>query len=286
MSSRAWLNGDLVDKLAARVSVYDHGLLYGDGVWEGLRLVAGTVYRLADHVALLTAAAESLFIPLPKIDLTAAVTAAVAANARRDGYVRVILTRGPGTLGLDPRKCDPQLAVLVDDVVPFPAELYGHGLHVVTARSVRLDPANPLHRVRSLSHGHMVLAKAEALRAGCLDAVLLTTAGTVAGCTEGHLFAVAGGTLRTPPAGGAFPPDVLRAVVLETAAGQAIAVEEADLFPADLLAADELFLAGTSGGVIAVGRVDGTDVRGGGEGPVTKAVRAAVALRGRETPVS
>ena len=235
MSSRVYLNGDLVPKLDARLSVYDHGLLFGDGVWEGMRLFRGEVFHLSDHLSLLFAAAKTVSLPLPfsADELAAAIASAVAANTRQYGYVRVVVTRGPGTLGLDPRKCDPQVVVFVEDVVPFPQELYEHGLHVVTAAGVRLDPANPLHRVRSLSHAHMVLAKAEALRAGCLDAVLLTTSGFVAGCTEGHLFAVNDGIIRTPPGDGGYPLDVTLAVVFGVAKARNVPVFEAALTPTE-----------------------------------------------------
>jgi branched-chain amino acid aminotransferase len=278
MPSRVYLNGTYVDKLDARLSVYDHGLLYGDGVWEGMRLFHGEVFRLDEHLKLLTEAAAALLLPLPwsTKELADTVRAAVAANVRQFGYVRVIITRGAGTIGLDPRKCDPQLIILVDDVVPFPAELSSHGLHAITASKVQLDPANPLHRVRSLSHAHMTIAKAEALRAGCLEAVLKTTNDKVAGGTEGHIFVVKNAAIRTPSSNESVPVDVWRDVVREAAG---VPFTEASVSFAELTTADELFLAGTTGGVIAIVQLDGQTIGSGCEGPITRTLRTTIRER-------
>lgn len=270
MSSQVYLNGTFAPKLDAKISVYDHGLLYGDGVWEGMRLRSGEIPRLDEHLKYLFAAAEAVSLPLhfSLTELAETVRSAIARNSRRYGYVRVIVTRGPGTIGLDPRKCDPQVIVLVDDVVPFPSELYEHGLHVISAKRISLDPGNPLHRVRSLSHGHMVLAKSEALRAGCLDGVLLTRDGRVAGTTEGHLFAVKNGSILSPPIEESVPEDVAADVVRER-----FAVRRSSLTLADLLEADELFLAGSTGGVIGIVRLDDRTIGSGAEGSVTRSIR-------------
>lgn len=276
MSSRVYLNGEFVDKLDAKLSVYDHGLLYGDGVWEGMRLFRGEIFRLSEHIELLVAAAEdvSLALPFSKDDLAIAVHQAVAANSRQFGYIRIIITRGPGTIGLDPRKCDPHIVILVDDIVPFPAELYEHGVHLITSTKIRLDPANPLHRVRSLSHGHMAIAKAEALKAGCLEAVLLDTKGRIATCTEGAFFAVQNGEIRTVPSSEAMPRDVMANIVRELAETANIPVRETPL-AADQVTKDELFLAGTNGGIIGIVRLDGQSIGRGEEGPITRTLRLA-----------
>lgn len=274
MSALVYVNGDLVPKLSARLSVYDHGLLYGDGVWEGMRLRNGDIPYLDLHLTHLDAAVKAMALPLSlsRDELAAVIRSAIAANARQSGYVRVVMTRGPGTIGLDPRKCDPCIIVLVDDVVPFPAELYAHGLHVITS-GIRFDPSNPLHRIRSLSHGHMTLAKAEALRAGCLDAILLTPSDLVAGTCEGHLFRVKEHAIQMANAG--LPADVAANLVHEIAVRQGVPWESASLTIADLQETDEVFLAGTTGGVIGIVRLDGRDLGSGTEGPVTRAIRTA-----------
>src|SRR5947209_6435511 len=170
--SRLWINGSLVDKSDARVSPFDHGFLYGDGVWEPLRVFGGRLFRPDDHLRLLFHAAETLVIdiPLSRDELAAAIEATVRANNRTEGYVRVIVTRGPGTIGPDPRKLDPQVIIIAEEYRPFPPELYPHGLNAVTA-PVRVDLSNPALRHRTLGRPHVVLAKRHALRNGCLEAV-------------------------------------------------------------------------------------------------------------------
>jgi len=272
MSSLVYLNGDFVPKLSAKLSVYDHGLLYGDGVWEGMRLRDGEIPHLDEHWHYLAAAAEviSLALPFDASEFHKLIRQTVARNVRRTGYVRIVVTRGPGTIGLDPRKCDPHIVILVDDVVPFPTELFSHGLHVVTAKSIRLDPTNPLHRIRSLSHGHMALAKSEALRAGCLDAILLTPTGEVAGTCEGHLFWVKSGSIFTPPREASVSGDVAADQVRENRQVQSKLLTVANLFEAD-----ELFLTGTAPGTIGIVRVNNQDIGGGSEGPITRSIRTA-----------
>jgi len=265
--SLLWINGVLTDKAAARVSPFDHGFLYGDGVWEPLRVFAGRPFRPADHARQLFAAAAALGIdiPLSQPELIAAVEATIRANDRTAGYVRAIVTRGPGTIGPDPRKLDPQVIVTAEEYLPFPPVLAGHGLHVVAA-PVRVDSANPAHAVRALGQPHVALAKRHALRHGCLDALLLDAAGHVAGTTEGNVFLVRGGA-AVPLVN--FPEDVAGRVVRELA-GDAAPERRT---PAELSAADEVFLAGTACGVIALVRIDGTDIGTGTEGPVTRRIR-------------
>lgn len=258
--SLLWVNGELVDKAAARVSPFDHAFLYGDGVWEHLRIFDGEPFRAPDQLAHLFAAARVLDIdiPLSLDELLAAVSATIKANARTRGYVRVIVTRGPGTIGPDPRKIDPQVLITAEEYLPFPAELYAHGLHVVTC--VAVDREYKYHAVRALGAPHVVGAKAAALKAGCLDAILLDRLGRVAGTTEGRMFVVKNGEVRR----GWGLPDV---------AADIPATDDPELTIADVLAADEAFLAGTACGVIAVVRCDGTDIGGGAGGPVTRAIR-------------
>src|SRR5688572_7005 len=179
--SLIWLNGTLTDKADVRVSPFDHGLLYGDGVWEHLRLFNGKPFRAQHHLKVLFTAAEAvgIDIPLSHDELIAAIGATAKANNRAEGYVRVIVTRGPGTIGPDPRKIEPQVIVVAEEYQPFPQELYGHGLHAALA-PVFLSDENVAHRYRTLNQLHVVQAKRYALQNGCLEALCQWGGGYIA----------------------------------------------------------------------------------------------------------
>ncbi|HXD88537.1 MAG TPA: aminotransferase class IV [Urbifossiella sp.] len=258
--SLLWINGELIDKAAARVSPFDHGFLYGDGVWEPFRIAGGKLVRAADHLDELFAAAAALAIdiPLSPEELLAAIEAAIRANNRVEGYLRVIITRGPGTLGPDPRKLDPQVIIIAEEYQPYPRELYDHGLHAIVA-PVRVDRDNPCDRYRVLGNPKIVLAKRAALDAGCLEAIFLDRDDCVSGATEGDVFCVRDGAVVGPAAkwigelGTSFES---RPAKLE-----------------ELLAADEAFLAGTACDIIAIVKVDGHTIGSGTEGPITRRLR-------------
>jgi branched-chain amino acid aminotransferase len=278
--SLLWINGQLVDKAAARVSPFDHGFLYGDGVWEHLRVFGGTLFRPADAMRLLYTAAFNLGIdiPLSRDELTAAMEATVRANNRTEGYVRVIVSRGPGTIGPDPRKIDPQVYIIAEEYQPFPTELYGHGLHVVISEPGGYSIGRP-PIFRRLGQYHLIKAKQDALAGGCLEAVLVDDCYHVYGCTEGHLFRVLGGVIRQVTN---FPGDITaHYCVNDLAASVGVPftrkIEEIDRVPTpdNLLSAEEVFLAGTSCGVIGIVRINGEGIGGGTEGPVTRQVREA-----------
>lgn len=271
--SLLWINGTLTDKADARVSPFDHGFLYGDGVWEHLRVFGGKPFRAAESLHFLFAAADTLgiAIPLGRDELIAAVEATARANNRTEGYVRVVVTRGQGTVGPDPRKIDPQVIVIAEEYYPFPVELLGHGLHAVTVPvPVRSDP--PLFRVRALGMPHVVQAKRAALRAGCLEAILLAGSepGHAVGTTEGMLFLVKDGALVVA---GEHVPDATGYAVATLAGEGGLVVAEHTVTRADLLAAGEVFVAGTACGVIALVRIDGQDIGTGTEGPITRGLR-------------
>lgn len=270
--SLIWINGALFDKLDARVSPFDHGFLYGDGVWEHLRVFNGKPFRAQEHLRTLAKAADALAIevPLTPDELLAAIEATIKANSRTEGYVRVIVTRGPGTVGPDPRKIEPQVLITAEEYQPFPQELYGHGLHAVVS-PFPLDPDNLAHRVRTLNQLHVVQAKRHALQHGCLEALFQNRGHEIVGSTEGLLFTVKG-DLLTLAVGSVW--DGVRSPVLEAAPERLAGVEEPQTL-SDLLAAEEVFLAGTACGVIGIVRVDGTDIGAGTEGPVTKKIREA-----------
>jgi branched-chain amino acid aminotransferase len=270
--SLVWINGTLTDKAEARVSPFDHGFLYGDGVWEPLRLFNGKPFAAEEHLRILSGAAEAIGIdiPLSHGGLLAAIDATAGANVRAEGYVRVIVTRGPGTLGPDPRKIEPQVIVIAEEYQPFPHELYGHGLHAVIAPPV-LDPENPAHRFRTLNQLHTVLARRHALQHGCLEALLQSQQGTVVGTTEGFLFAVKDGAVVVA---GGQPEDATGYAVAGLAGDAGMVVAEYALKLPELLAAEEAFIAGTACGIIGLVRIEGEDIGNGTEGPVTRDLRA------------
>ncbi len=269
--STLWINGTLIDKTDAKVSPFDHGFLYGDGVWEHLRVFGGEVFRPAEHIKLLFSAADALGIdiPLSQDELLAAIRATVKANDRTEGYVRAIVTRGPGTIGPDPRKIDPQVIIMAEEYQPFPAELYGHGLHAVVFPTP-FDSEHPANRVRTLGRPHFALAKRHALRNGCLEAIITNPAGNLVGTTEGFLFLVKDGAVVVA---GGQPTDVTGFAVATLAGEGGLVVAEYAVKTADLLAAEEVFIAGTACGVLGIVRIDGKDIGSGTEGPITRGLR-------------
>jgi branched-chain amino acid aminotransferase len=275
MSTRVWINGQLFDKADAKVSVYDHGLLYGDGVFEGIRVYAGRVFKHKEHIDRLydSAKAIALTIPLSPEKMMAAVEETVKANNKIDGYIRLLVTRGPGTLGLDPRKCDPQVIVIVDDISLYPRELYENGLEVITSSYIRNHPNALNPRIKSLNYLNNILAKMEAIRAGCLEAIMLNHKGEVAECTGDNLFVVKHGLLRTPPTDAGILEGITRDFVIGLAKQAGVPFREASLTRHDVYVADELFLTGTAAEVIAVTKVDDRVIGAGKQGPVTRQLR-------------
>jgi branched-chain amino acid aminotransferase len=269
--SLVWINGTLVDKTDARVSLFDHGFLYGEGVWEHLRLFDGHLLCLMHHLELLFTAAEALGIemPLSRDELAVAINATAKANERTQGYVRVIVTRGPGTIGPDPRKLDPQVIIVTEEYLPFPAELYGHGLHAVVC-PIAFDSSFPANKVRCLGRPHIVLAKRHALKNGCLEALLTNQKGDVVGTTEGFLFLVKDGAVVV--AAGQLV-DATGYAVASLAGEEGLVVAEYAVKQADVLGAEEVFIAGTACGVIGIVRIDGQDIGAGTEGAITVALR-------------
>jgi branched-chain amino acid aminotransferase len=274
--TRVYLNGKLVDKADAKISVYDHGLLYGDGVFEGLRIYSAKVFRLREHIDRLYESARhiALEIPMSREQMIEATNATVKANAKVDGYIRLIVTRGAGNLGLDPRKCGtPEVIIIVDDIALYPPEVYEDGLEILTAATIRNHPNALNPRIKSLNYLNNILAKIEAIRAGCLEAIMLNHVGEVAECTGDNIFLIKHGILRTPPRNAGILEGVTRNAVLELAVAAKIPTEEATLTRHDVYAADECFLTGTAAEVIAVTKVDGRVIGNGKPGPVTRQLR-------------
>lgn len=273
---KVYINGKLYDKDQAKVSVYDHGLLYGDGVFEGLRSYGGRVFRLEQHLDRLWKSARAIWleIPLTREAMAAAVNDTLKLNKIDDGYIRLVVTRGAGSLGLDPnRTSDPQVIIITDYISLYPPELYERGLEIVTASTIRNHPAALSPRIKSLNYLNNILAKIEGLQAGCIEALMLNTKGEVAECTGDNIFLVKRGALYTPPLDAGILEGVTRDAVIELAAAQGIKVHETPLTRHDVYVADECFLTGTAAEVIPVVKVDGRAIGTGAPGPVTRDLR-------------
>jgi branched-chain amino acid aminotransferase len=278
MARIIFMNDRLVPEDEARVSVFDHGLLYGDGVFEGLRSYSGTVFRLDAHLDRLWASARAicLEIPLSKAAVAKAVNDTLAANKLSDGYVRLVVTRGAGSLGLDPNRTkNPQVIVIADTISLYPREFYEQGLKIVTAATQRVQSAALSPRIKSLNYLNNIMAKLEGLRAGCVEALMLNHKGEVAECTGDNVFVVRSGVLLTPPPDAGILEGITRNAVMELAREAGIDCREATLTRHDLYTADECFLTGTAAEVIPVVDIDGRTIGSGTPGPVTKQLTTA-----------
>jgi len=269
---KVWINGELCDKQNAKVSVYDHGLLYGDGVFEGIRVYNGTVFRCKEHIDRLYNSAKgiALQVPISKEEFTEAIRYTLDANGLTDAYVRAIVTRGEGTLGLDPNKChDPQVIIITDSISLYPQEYYQKGLEVVTVPTSR-TPHNVLSpKIKSLNYLNNIMAKIEAQQAGVIEAIMLNSKGYVSECTGDNIFLVAGGELVTPPPEAGILVGITRQVVMELACKAGIPASQRNITRFDLYIADECFLTGTAAEIIPVVRIDTRPIADGKPGKVT-----------------
>jgi branched-chain amino acid aminotransferase len=273
MSLKVYIDGELCNKEDAKISVYDHGLLYGDGVFEGIRSYSGQVFRMAEHLDRLWNSAKAIWltIPISKEEMARAIQTTLAANGIRDGYIRVVVTRGVGTLGLDPNRCShPQVIIITDVISLYPEELYQKGLEIITVSTVRNHPAALSPRVKSLNYLNNILAKIEGLQAGCIEALMLNHKGEVAECTGDNLFLVRSGKLLTPPNEAGILEGVTRQAVMELASAAGIPVHEIPLTKHDVYIADECFLTGTAAEVVPVVKVDSRLIGDGAPGPMTR----------------
>jgi branched-chain amino acid aminotransferase len=273
MSLKVNINGQLFDKEDAKISVYDHGLLYGDGVFEGMRSYGGKVFRLQEHLDRLweSALAIGLVIPMTMEQVGEAVEETLKVNSIVDGYIRLVITRGSGTLGLDPnRTSNPQVITITDHISLYPPEFYENGLEIVTASTVRNHPAAVSPRIKSLNYLNNVLAKMEGLRAGCVEALMLNSQGHVAECTGDNIFIVKAGRLLTPSIDSGILAGITRQVVIDLATEASVPVQELTLTRHDIYVADECFLTGSAAEVIPVVKIDDRTIGTGSPGPITR----------------
>jgi branched-chain amino acid aminotransferase len=273
MSLQIYINGQLYDKEDAKISVYDHGLLYGDGVFEGIRSYGGKVFRMDEHLDRLWNSAKAIWleIPMSKPDMAKAIKETLAANAIKDGYIRVVVTRGEGTLGLDPNRCgNPQVIVIADKISLYPEELYQKGLAIITVSVARNHPAALSPRIKSLNYLNNILAKIEGIQAGCIEALMLNHKGEVAECTGDNVFLARHGKLLTPPLDAGILEGITRDAVIGLAREIGIEVRETPLTKHDVYVADECFLTGTAAEVVPVVMVDSRTIGEGLPGPMTR----------------
>jgi branched-chain amino acid aminotransferase len=273
---KIYINGKYFDKPDAKISVYDHGLLYGDGVFEGIRIYSGKAFKLREHVTRLFESARSikLEIPISQEAMTKAINDTIAINNKIYGYIRPIVTRGAGSLGLDPRKCgDPQVIIIVDEISLYPPELYDSGMEIATVSTIRNHPNAVNPRIKSLNYLNNILAKIEGIQAGCLESLMLNHKGEIAECSGDNIFLLKHGVLRTPPIDAGILEGITRNTVIELATKANITVEEVALTRHDVFVADECFLTGSAAEIISVTKCDGRPIGNGKPGPITKQLR-------------
>jgi branched-chain amino acid aminotransferase len=272
MNLTIYIDGNFYPESEAKISVFDHGLLYGDGVFEGIRFYQGRVFRLEEHIARLWNSAKgiALEIPMSPSELIAATLETIRQNDLHDGYIRLLVTRGIGSLGLSPESCRrPSIIIIAATIALYPTAFYEKGLTMVTCATRRIGPAALSPRIKSLNYLNNVLAKIEAQQAGAAEGVMLNEQGYVAECTGDNLFILKGGRLYTPPVNAGILEGVTRRVAIELAQKNGLVVEERDLTRYDIVTADECFLTGTAAEIISAVELDRRPIGTGQPGPVT-----------------
>lgn len=278
MSLQIYISGEFHDKENAKISVYDHGLLYGDGVFEGMRSYSGKVFRLEQHLDRLyeSALAICLTIPISKEQMALDVNKTLQVNSFTNAYIRLVVTRGSGSLGLDPyRTSNPQVIIIADSISLYPEEYYQNGLKIITASTVRSHPAALSPRIKSLNYLNNIMAKIEGLQAGCVEALMLNHKGEVAECTGDNIFIVKNGSILTPPKDAGILEGITRNAILDLAKVLGVVAHETTLTRHDLFVADECFLTGSAAEVIPVVSIDSRPIGQGKVGAVTTKLMAA-----------
>lgn len=273
---KIYMNGELVDKEKAVVSVFDHGLLYGDGVFEGIRTYDNLVFKLKEHIDRLYRSADAiqLKVPMTKAEVIDAIILTLKANNLSDSYIRLVVTRGPGDLGLDPRKCKKAtIFIITDKIKLYPNEFYQKGLAIVTAVTRRNFPRSLDPRIKSLNYLNNILAKIDAIKAGTEEAIMLTYDDYVAECTGDNIFIVRGGELMTPPVSVGALEGITRDAVISLAEKIRMPFHEKMLKMDDLYDSEEVFLTGTAAEIIPVITIDGRKIGNGKPGDKTLKLR-------------
>lgn len=270
---KVFVDGKFLDEKKAVVSVFDHGLLYGDGVFEGIRAYNGRVFKLSEHIDRLFYSAKAILLKIPMSHkaIFEAVLQTCRQNKLRDGYIRLVVTRGSGTLGLDPNRCsNPQVIIIADKIQLYPKAFYEKGLEIVTVPTTRnhTNAVNPA--IKSLNYLNNILAKIEATNAGCVEAIMLNHEGFVAECTGDNVFMLKDGKMYTPPLAAGALHGITRSVAIELAASLGVPFGEPNLTRYDLYNADEIFITGTAAEVVPVVKIDGRQIGRGKPGKITK----------------
>ncbi len=274
---KIYIDGKYLEEADAKISVFDHGLLYGDGIFEGIRAYNGRVFRLKEHIDRLFYSAKAILlnIPLTHEQMVKAVVETCRQNNLREGYIRLVVTRGIGTLGLNPNRCkNPSVIIIADKIQLYPKEMYDNGLDIVTVPTTRnlhnsLNPA-----IKSLNYLNNILAKIEANNSNVEEAVMLNAEGYVAECTGDNIFIIKGNQLLTPPLSAGALYGITRGVVMDLAREEGMQVSEPNLTRYDLFNADECFLTGTGAEMIPVVKIDGRVIGNGKPGPIIKKLTA------------
>ncbi len=275
---KVWINGNLVEKEKASISVLDHGVLYGDGVFEGIRIYNGKIFQCDAHMDRLFASAEGIRLPVPltKQEIVDAMYETIAADGISDGYIRLIVTRGPGTLGLNPFECSGgSVIIIADQIALYPPEMYENGLNVIIAKTRRISSEMLSPAVKSCNYLNNIMARAEAVDAGAAEAIMLNADGIIAEATGDNVFIVSEGTAITPPTEADILIGITRKVVIDLCSDLDIPMSERAVTVEQLYSADECFLTGTAAEVIAVTKVDGKVIGSGKAGAITKKLLAA-----------
>ncbi len=276
MALKIWLDGKLVDKKDATVSVFDHGLLYGDGVFEGIRIYSGKVFMQKEHLLRLWESAKALRleIPISIEEMGEAIDETVKANNLTNGYIRLIVTRGAGTLGLNPFTCArPSIIIIADNIKLYPQELYDNGMKIISSSIVRNHPLSLPPQIKSLNYLNNILAKIEAIDAGVLEAVMFNHEGFVAEATGDNIFIIKNETIYTPPVQSGSLQGITRDAVMKIAKKEGFEVIEQNLTRFDLYTADEFFLTGTAAEVIGITEIDGRVIGNAKPGRITKLLK-------------
>ncbi len=272
MSRKIWLDGNLVEEAEAKISVFDHGLLYGDGIFEGIRFYEGRVFRLREHIERLFLSAKALLLKMPWTldEVCEACLVTIRANALQDGYIRLVVTRGVGDLGLNPYLCpSPSMFIIASGITLYPKEFYENGLEVVTCSTRRPTPASLSPQVKSLNYLNNVMAKVEALKAGAKEGLMLNEQGYVAECTGDNVFLVKKGVVYTPPVSDGSLDGITRQTIFDLCDELGITIQETSMTRYDLYTADESFLTGTAAETIPMVKLDEREIGDGKPGPVS-----------------